>query len=197
MESADFTGGPSVGFVPDTVITAGPPRAPYHCVIVEIQRTADDRRRAELARYAASLWLRISRPVHVMVLTPDDKTARYYATPVQTDLPGYTFQAHPVGPSAIPLITDPAEAAVHLELAMFSVRAHAEQHPETLRAFLEGLGTFPAEKRAAYAEYCWNISTDPATRAAIEAFTKNTAEHPLPAEAHAARRTVVQDAAAH
>ncbi|ROO88289.1 hypothetical protein EDD29_5952 [Actinocorallia herbida] len=181
VESNDFNTRPSEDFTPDTVITVGPPQEPRHGIIIEVQQNRVESKRMQLARYAASMWLQIRRPVHVMVFTSDDKTAGYYATPVQTDLPGYTFTAHSIGPATVPIITDPAEAAAHIELAMFSVRAHGQTHPKTISAFVEALKTFPEEKVTAYANSCWNISPI-AIRPTLEFLMDDTLEFPLSAK---------------
>ncbi|MDX6741317.1 hypothetical protein [Actinocorallia sp. A-T 12471] len=180
VESNDFNSRPSDDFKPDTVITVGPPQAPEHGVIVEIQQTPIEAKRVQLARYAAAMWVQIRRPVHVLLFAPDDKTADYYATPVQTSLPGYTFRAHTVGPARLPVITDPAEAADHIEIAMFSVQAHGQTHPNTINAFTEALKKFPQEQSEAYANFCWNISST-AVRTTLEAVMKNATEFPLSA----------------
>ncbi|MCD0449544.1 hypothetical protein LO762_10120 [Actinocorallia sp. API 0066] len=181
VESNDFNTRPSDDFTPDTVITVGPPRAPSHGVIVEIQQTRIAAKRTQLARYAASMWLQIRRPVHVLLFAPDDKTADYYAAPISTSLPGYTFHAHSVGPARLPVVTDPAEAAAHIEIAMFSVHAHGQTHPKTINAFAEALKKFPQEHSEAYANFCWNISA-PAIRTMLEAVMKNATEFPLSAK---------------
>ncbi|MCW2911996.1 MAG: hypothetical protein JWN52_64, partial [Actinomycetia bacterium] len=90
VEPNDFNTRPSDDFTPDTVITVGPPQLPFLGIIVEIQQDKNDRKRAQLARYAAQLWLLLRRPVSVLVICPDQAVAQFFAEPLDTDLPGYT-----------------------------------------------------------------------------------------------------------
>ena len=42
LESNDFNDRPSKDFQPDTVITVGPPRAPVHGIVIEVQQEKSD-----------------------------------------------------------------------------------------------------------------------------------------------------------
>ncbi|MCO5995932.1 hypothetical protein [Actinoallomurus rhizosphaericola] len=65
----------------------------------------------------------------VLCVCPDAGAAAYYAEPVSTALPGYTFQAVVLGPDQVPAITDQKEAAAHPELAALAVMMHGMHKP--------------------------------------------------------------------
>lgn len=177
VESNDFNTRPSDDFTPDTVITAGPPQSPAFGVIVEIQYEKNERKRHQLVRYAMQLSLLLNRPAHVLVIAPNEAVAAFYATPVQTLLPGCSFRPRVLGPSGIPVITDAAEAAANIELALLSVMAHGESDERVVAAFMEALKAVPREKGNTYNEHCWNVSSA-AIRLSMEKIMK-TDEWPV------------------
>lgn len=92
VASNDFNDRPSKDFKPDTVITVGPTRDPLHGIIIEVQQAKSESKRRQLPRYAATLWLCLERPVTVLCVCADPGAAAYYAEPMETGLPGYTFR---------------------------------------------------------------------------------------------------------
>ncbi|MCW2916598.1 MAG: hypothetical protein JWN52_4666, partial [Actinomycetia bacterium] len=124
------------------------------------------------ARYAAQLWLLLRRPVSVLVICPDQAVAQFFAEPLDTDLPGYTFRAHVLGPSLIPVITDPAKATAHPELAVMSVMAHGTD-PAVTQAFVCSLANMKNEHALQYSEYCYAVA-GPAVRHILEELMSST-----------------------
>jgi hypothetical protein len=88
LEKNSFNDRPSQDFHADAVITVGPPQAPVHGIIVEIQQRKTDAKRRQVPRYAAALWLLLKCPVTVLVVCPDPKAAAWYGESIRTDLPG-------------------------------------------------------------------------------------------------------------
>jgi hypothetical protein len=100
----------------------------------------------QFPRYAAALWLLLRCPVDVLVVCPDDKTARWYTRSIETNLRGYTHYLIALHPSQVPVITDPEEAAWHPTLAALSVAYHGTD-PAVCQAFAEGIRRLPPERR--------------------------------------------------
>jgi hypothetical protein len=165
LESNDFNDRPSKDFQPDTVITVGPPRAPLHGIIIEVQQERSISKRGQLPRYAAALWLLLRCPVTVLCVCPDADAAAWYAAPIPTDLPGYVFRAEVLGPGDIPVITDPEAAAARPEMAVLSVMAHGGLRP-VVEGFVGGLGLMKPEYAPQYYEYAYNMAA-PAVRSIL------------------------------
>jgi hypothetical protein len=156
-ENRTFNDRPSKDLHPDNVVTVGPPQAPVHGIVVEIQQDISDDKRRQLPRYAASLWLLLECPVTTLVVCPQGKAAAWYADPVHTNLPGYVFRAAVLGPDRIPAITDALAAAAQPELAAMSVMVHGQRR-EVAEAFVAGLGQLNDEHAPHYYEYAYAIS---------------------------------------
>jgi hypothetical protein len=173
LESNDFNDRPSKDFQPDSVIAVGPPRAPLHGIIIEIQQEKSVSKRGQLPRYAATLWLRLRCPVTVLCVCPDSDVAAWYSTELLTDLPGYVFRAEVLGPEKIPSITDPEEAAAHPEVAVMSVMAHGRQRP-VVEAFVGGLELMKPDHAPQYYEYAYSIAAPAVRRILGEIMSSST-----------------------
>ncbi|WP_246083781.1 hypothetical protein [Nonomuraea diastatica] len=169
IEKTTFNTRPSDDIEADLVLTMGPPQAIAHAVIVEIQqdRSKDPR---QLARYAASLWLMLKCDVTVLVICPDRKDAIYYAEPIDSGLTGYRFQAWVLGPDAIPAITDPQQAADHLDLAAMSVMVHGRSR-KVIEAFATALADSPDDHAPKYYEYAFSMAAPEIQRLMEEIMT--------------------------
>lgn len=172
VESNDFNNRPSQDFRPDTVITVGPFQEAQHGIIVEVQQKKTASKRRQLPRYAAQLWLLLRRPVTVLCVCPEADAAAYYAEPIATELPGYVFRAVVLGPNDVPIITDPAEAAAHPELAAMGVMMHGRQEP-VLKAFVDALELVEPGYGPQYLEYAYNMAAE-AVRRILEELVSST-----------------------
>ncbi len=97
-----FNTRPSKELVPDTVILVGAGSKISHGIVVEAQRETTEKKRRQLPRYAAALWLEHECPVNVLVLCPDEATAEWYAEPIPTTVPGFTFLPRALHPGGSP-----------------------------------------------------------------------------------------------
>ena len=141
----------------DTVILYGSGSDVRHGIIVEAQQERLDKKRAQLPRYAVALWLERECPVNVLVICPDEATAAWYAKPILTTVPGFTFLPKALYPSRVPAFTDPADVAAHPSLAALSVAFHGRK-PEVADAFLKGVATLGEEVGPRYYEYGYRLS---------------------------------------
>ncbi|MBF8186457.1 hypothetical protein ITP53_12040 [Nonomuraea sp. K274] len=154
---ADLSDVPTQPSRGDQAFTLGWRREPLHSVIVELQDSPCEEKRQQWARRAAALWLRLNRPVLVLVLCPDRSVATWASQPVVTTLPGYMMHPLIVGPEQIKPITDSARAAEHLEAAVISVMAHGGDHA-VAETFMEALGRVEEHHGAQYYEYAYLLS---------------------------------------
>jgi hypothetical protein len=172
VESNDFNDRPSRDFTPDTVISVGPPQAPKHGIVVEIQQKKSDAKRKQLPRYAAQAWLLLSCPVTVLCVCPESDAAAWYAEPVHTELPGFVFRAVVLGPGEVPVITDPQEAAARPALAAMGVMFHG-RNQRVVEAFKDALLIMKPEYAPQYNEYAFNMAA-PAVRRILEEMMAST-----------------------
>jgi hypothetical protein len=166
LESNDFNDRPSKDFQPDTVITIGPPQAPVHGIVVEVQQYKSEAKRRQLPRYAAALWLLLRCPVTVLCVCPEPDASARFAEPIRTELPGYVFRAAVLGPGDVPAITDPEEAAARPELAAMAVMLHGWHRP-VAEAFVTALASLKPDHAPQYYEYAYGMAS-PAVRRILE-----------------------------
>ncbi|MFZ5894182.1 MAG: hypothetical protein ACOY0T_24185 [Myxococcota bacterium] len=103
---------------------------PVFGIIIEVQLRTDWRKRFSWPRYAAQLRARLKCDTIVLVVTPNGAVVRWASQPIP--LGGASrFVPVVVGPSAIPLVTDPEAARADPELAVLSTMAHGEGDVET------------------------------------------------------------------
>jgi hypothetical protein len=103
---------------------------PVMGVVAEVQLRRDRRKRFTWPYYAAALRARLQAPVRLLVVAPNAAVARWAAKPIAMGQPGWTFVPVVLGPSAIPVVVDPHEAAAEPELAVLSTIAHGEREAE-------------------------------------------------------------------
>jgi hypothetical protein len=102
-------------------------------VIVEAQLSRDQRKRFTWPAYVSVLRARHECPVELLVLTPDTTVAAWASALINLDLAGDSVvRPRVLGPDAIPIVTDPAQAAREPELAVLSARRTAMATPKPL-----------------------------------------------------------------
>ena len=122
-------------------------------VVVEVQLDWDPRKRYSWPVYAATLRARLRCPVCVLVVTPTEALAKWCQTPVQLG-PQFTFAPVVVGPSAIPYVTDEADAYGAPELAVLSVLAHGKEPegPRIALSALKAVATLASDSQMLYSD---------------------------------------------
>ncbi|HEY5569788.1 MAG TPA: DUF4351 domain-containing protein [Gammaproteobacteria bacterium] len=94
-------------------------------IVIEAQLSPDGRKRFVWPVYVVNLRARLEVPVCLLVVTSDEPTARWAATPI--DLGGDNrFVPLLLGPSGVPEVTDEAQAQNDPELAVLSAMAHGQ-----------------------------------------------------------------------
>lgn len=100
-------------------------QAPVLGIVVEVQLAPDKDKRFVWPVYATNLRARLKCPVCLLVITDDDRVARWAAKPIELG-GGNQFVPVVLGPSGVPEVTDPAQANADPELAVLSAMAHGQ-----------------------------------------------------------------------
>jgi hypothetical protein len=85
--------------------------------------------------YATSLRDRRRWPVDVVVVCVEQALARSFANPIRLGRSPSVFQSLVIGPEAVPLVVDPADAVCEPELAVLSALAHQDDEAGADTAF--------------------------------------------------------------
>ncbi|MCC6552453.1 MAG: hypothetical protein IT372_05445, partial [Polyangiaceae bacterium] len=112
-------------------------------------------------------------PVGLLVVAPDPAIAAWCAEPIETGIPGFVLHPPVLGREAVPVVTDPAEAARRPELAVLSAMAHGEsaQGAAIGAAVLPAVRALDDERARFYGDLVLN-SLNEAARRALEAMMK-------------------------
>ena len=104
---------------------------------------------------------------------PEAGARRLGAEPIETGLPGFVLRPPVLGRRAVPVVTDPAEAARRPELAVLSAMAHgeSEQGAAIAAAVLPAVRGLEEERARFYGDLVLN-SLNEAARRALEAMMK-------------------------
>lgn len=97
--------------------------APVLGIVIEVQLSADERKRFVWPAYVANLRARFECPVCLLVVAGDEAVARWASKPVEIG-GGNRFVPLVLGPSGVPEITDEVAAQSDPELAVLSAMAH-------------------------------------------------------------------------
>ena len=95
-------------------------------VIVEVQLAVDPQKRFTWPAYAMVSRAKHNCPVILLVVAPDPAVARWCAEPIETGIPGFVLRPPVLRNSAVPVVTEPEEAARRFELGLLSVMAHGK-----------------------------------------------------------------------
>jgi hypothetical protein len=111
--------------------------------------------------------------VGLLVVAPDPDIAAWCAEPIETGIPGFVLRPPVLGREAVPIVTDPAEAARRPELAVLSAMAHgeSEQGAAIAAAVLPAIGALDDERARFYGDLVLTF-LNAAARRALEAMMK-------------------------
>src|SRR5690349_3413946 len=111
--------------------------------------------------------------VDLLVVAPDPGVAAWCAQPIPLGPPGFVLTPPVLRGDAVPVVTDPAEAARRLELGKLSVMAHGEteQGGTIAGALLPAIARLDEERSRFYLDLLLE-SVSEATRGALEAMMK-------------------------
>lgn len=160
-------------------------------VVVEVQLSRDDCKQFAWPAYVATLRRRLKCPVCLLVVTVDEAIARWAAKPIEMGC-GNRFVPLVLGPSAVPEVTDEAQALSDPELAVLSAMAHGKD-PDANKSAQIGLAAWRAvrdldEDRSTMYVDIISHSLSEAARRAMQAMDPRKYEY----QSEFARRYVAQ-----
>ena len=171
--SVDLTETQPAEYRADIVVLLLHEGQPVRVIIVEVQLKKDRDK-----RYTWPAYLTVSRdqhrcPADLLVIAPDPAVAAWCAEPIELGVPGFVLRPPVLRREAIPVVTDPAEAARRPELGVLSAMAYGETEQGATIAgavlpAIEGLDDEPARF---YYDLVYNSLND-AARRALEAMMK-------------------------
>jgi hypothetical protein len=139
-------------------------------LVVEAQLGRDLDKRWSWPVYLTNLRARLRCNVALMVVTSDAAVAGWAGTPIDTGHPGWVLVPLVLGPQAVPVVRDAADAERSPELAVLSVMLHGHGG-EALAVAEAALGAargLDEERSKLYADLVL-ASVDEAARAILEA----------------------------
>ncbi|WP_067140023.1 hypothetical protein [Microtetraspora malaysiensis] len=159
VESGDLTAATPAELRADSVVVLTRERADTHpkpvlAIVVEVQRSPDPDKRWSWPMYLVSLRARMKCPSVLLVICPDLKAANWSRQPIPLGHPGLVLSPLVAGPTDVPVIVNPLDAADDPELAVLSVITHATtpEGPDILNALLTAVHKLDPERGARYAD---------------------------------------------
>ncbi len=157
----------------DVVVLLLDDGAAISVVIVEVQLAVDDDKHFTWPEYTTGARARYRCPASLLIVAPQPEIAAWCAEPIDTGIPGFVLTPPVLGCRAVPVITDPVEAARRPELAVLSAMAHGESErgPAIAAAVLAAVRGLSDERARFYGDLVLN-SMNEAARRALEAMMK-------------------------
>jgi len=173
VASIDLTEIKPVEYRADLVVVLLDGDVAVRVIVVEVQLAADARKRRSWPAYVSVAHAVHGCLVDLLVVAPDAAVAAWCAEPIPLGPPGFVLTPPVLRRDAVPVVTDPAEAARRLELGMLSVMAHGEteQAVTIAGALLPAITGLDEERARFYYDLLVN-SVNEAAQRALEAMMK-------------------------
>ena len=173
LASIDLTEIRPAEYRADIVVVLLSGDVPVRVIIVEVQLAVDPGKRRSWPAYVSVAHAVHGCLVDLLVIAPDPVVATWCAQPIPLGPPGFVLTPPVLRREAVPVVSDPAEAARRLELGMLSVMAHGEteQGGTIAGALLPAITGLDEERTRFYLDLLLN-SVSEATRRALEAMMK-------------------------
>src|SRR5436305_3203822 len=173
IASADLTEIQPAEYRADVVVVLLDRDVPVRVLIVEVQLAIDSKK-----RFSWPAYVTVSRAVHgcpaaLLVVAPDPVVAGWCAEPIETGIPGFVLRPPVLRRTAVPVVTDPGEAARRPELGVLSALAHgeSEQGATIAAAVLPAIRGLDDDRLILYYDLVYN-SLNEAARRALETMMK-------------------------
>lgn len=152
LESADLTEVVPTEYRADLVVLLVDEQ-PVLGIVIEVQLRPDPKKRYSWPAYLAILRDRVQCDCCVLVMTTDERTARWAGKPSSLG-PGSVLTPLVIGPAGVPLVTDKERAKQEPELAVMSAMTHGRGDVKTAvqvaLSALEGSRPLARERRMVY-----------------------------------------------
>jgi hypothetical protein len=151
LSAADLTDLAPTEYRADAVVTLNVAHRRVFAVVIEVQLSADGRKRYVWPAYVATLYARLECPALLLVLCPNAAVAAWCAQPIVVSEPGMVLTPVVLGPEQVPLVTDTWVARRHPELAVLSALAHGgEPEPSVFTALFAALDVIDLDQATLY-----------------------------------------------
>jgi hypothetical protein len=173
VKSIDITQIRPAEYRADAVVLLLDDAIPVYVLIVEVQLGIDLDKPWTWPEYTMGSRAKFRCPAGLLVVAPDPAIAAWCARRIETGIPGFALTPPVLGRGAIPIVTDPAEAARRPELAVLSAMAHGEgEHGAAIAAAVVPVVARLGDERGRfYGDLVLN-SLNEAARRALEATMK-------------------------
>jgi hypothetical protein len=173
LASADLTEIQPAEYRADLVVVLLDGDLPVKVVIVEVQLAVDPRKRLSWPAYVTVARANHGCPADLLVVAPDPAIAGWCAEPIEIGVSGFVLRPPVLRRSAVPIVTDPREAARRPELGVLSAMAHGqnEQGVTIATAVLTAIRGLDDDRVRLYYDLVYN-SLNEAARRALEAMMK-------------------------
>jgi hypothetical protein len=167
IASADLTEIQPAEYRADVVVLLFHDGAPVRVVIVEIQLAADPQKRLSWPAYVTVARAVHGCPAALLIVAPDPAVAGWCTEPIETGVPGFVLRPPVLRRTAVPVVTDPEEAARRPELGVLSALAHgeSEQGATIAAAVLPAIRGLDDDRVRLYYDLVYNSMNDAARRA--------------------------------
>jgi hypothetical protein len=167
IASADLTEIQPAEYRADVVVLLFHDGAPVRVVIVEVQLAADPKKRLSWPAYVTVARAVHGCPAALLIVAPDPAVAGWCAEPIATGVPGFVLRPPVLRRTAVPVVTDPGEAARRPELGVLSSMAHGdtEQGATIAAAVLSAIHGLDDDRVRFYYDLVYNSLNDAARRA--------------------------------
>jgi len=142
-------------------------------IVVEVQLAVDPRKRFSWPAYVVGARALHGCPADLLVVAPEPAVAKWCAEPIEIGVPGFVLHPPVLRRTAVPVVTDPEEAARRPELGVLSAMAHGEteQGATIAAALLPAIRELDDDRAKLYYDLVYN-SLNEAARRAMEAMMK-------------------------
>jgi len=173
IASADLTEIQPAEYRADIVVILFYNGNPVRVVIVEVQLAADPKKRLSWPAYVTVARAVHGCPAALLVVAPDPAVAGWCAEPIETGVPGFVLRPPVLHRTAVPVVTDPGEAARRPELGVLSAMAHGEteQAATIAAAVLPAIQELDDNRVRLYYDLVYN-SLNEAARRSLETMMK-------------------------
>ena len=173
LASTDLTEIQPAEYRADAVVVLLDRDVSVRVIIVEVQLAVDVRKRLSWPAYVT-----VSRAIHdcpadLLIVAPELAVAGWCAEPIEIGVPGFVLHPPVLRRTAVPVVTDPTEAARRPELGVLSAMAHGEtgQGATIAAAVLPAVRGLDEDRARFYYDLVYN-SLNEAARRSLEAMMK-------------------------
>ncbi|WP_081865526.1 hypothetical protein [Chondromyces apiculatus] len=147
---------------------------PVLAIVVEAQLGRDPDKAYAWPSYLVAVRARYRCRACLLVVTTDEAIAAWSAEPIDLGPPRWVLEPYVLGPSAVPVITEPAEARMRPEVAVLSAMAHGQSEAglSVALAALAAAAGLDAERQQLYVDVVLS-SLNEAAKRSLEAMMKS------------------------